>query len=125
MSFAERLQKFPDLGVTFRRPHEQPKLSLCLPRVLVVGEEAQGLVGVELAPIVSGGVGALRLLSALCELFEEIEEATPEQADAHGAELAEAAAHLRHHLNLTAAASDKAHAEHEASHQGQHGGSVH
>lgn len=126
MRFAERLKKFPEMGVTFKRPQEHPKLSLCLPRVMMLdGHQAQGLVGVELAPIVAGGVGALRLLSALVELFEDLE--TTKEADPgklFGQELREAAGHLRQHLNATAAASDCAHAEHEAMHQ-KDGGSVH
>lgn len=125
MSFAKRLEKFPPMNVTWVKPQERPHLSLCLPRVMLFENAAQGLVGIEVAPIIAGGIGALRLLSAFVELVEEMDAAPPEFEERYVKELGEAAKAFRKHLNMTAATSDKAHAEHDASHRDEHGGRVH
>lgn len=123
MSFADRLQKRVPMGAAAVKPTKSALLSLCHPQVLMVGGHAQGLVNLELAPFVVGGLGALRLLDALDEVFCEFERGTAagvEDPDVFAAELREAAALIHQHLASVGAASDQAHAEHEATHQ--HGG---
>lgn len=126
MSFAERLKKRESMAAAAVKPTKSALVSLCLPQVLMVGGMPQGLVNLELAPFVVGGVGAMRLLDALDELFCEAEQHAKSAAEdptlpGLGAELREAAALIRQHLASVTAASDQAHAEHEAKHQHDRG----
>lgn len=124
MSFAARLKKRASMGAAAVKPTKSVSLSFCLPQMLMVGGKAQGLVNLELAPFVIGGLGGLRLLDALDELLCEFERgaaAGVEDPDVFAAELREAAALIHQHLASIDAASDQAHAEHEAKHQHDRG----
>jgi len=122
MSFADRLSKRAPMRVAAVKPTKSALMSLCLPRVLEVGGMPQGLVNLELAPFVVGGLSAMRLLDALDELFCEAESyargpAKDPMLPGLPEELREAAALIRQHLASVEAASDHAHEEHEATHQ--------
>jgi len=126
VSFADRLKKRAPLDIAAERPTKSALVSLCLPQMLMVDGQAQGLVNLELAPFVVGGMSALRMLDALDELFCELERHANSSAEDHafelfGAELKEAAAVIHHHLASVDAASNQAHAEHEATHQHEKG----
>lgn len=126
MSFADRLKKRAPMGAAAVTPTSSALVSLCLPQMLVVGGQAQGLVNLELAPFVVGGMGSTRLLDALDELFCEAEEHAKGPAEdptlpGLAEELREAAALIRQHMASISAASDQAHAEHEAKHQHDRG----
>lgn len=109
MSFADRVRKWMPLEIAAARPTKSKMMELCLPRLLLLEGNAVGLVNLELAPVVVGGVASTRLLYALNELFSEAEPSGPE--------LLEAAALIRQHLASLEAASEQAHVEHEATHQ--------
>lgn len=109
MSFADRVRKWMPLEIAAARPTESKMMALCLPRLLVLEGNPVGLVNLELAPIVVGGVASTRLLYALNELLTE---AAPSPG-----ELVEAATLIRQHLASLEAASEQAHSEHEATHQ--------
>lgn len=126
MSFSDRLKKRAPMGAAAVTPPKSALVSLCLPQMLMVGGKAQGLVDMELAPFVVGGLGSTRLLDALDELFCEADGHAKSPAEdpvlpGLGAELREAAALIRQHLASISAASDQAHAEHEAKHQHDRG----
>lgn len=126
MSFADRLKKRESMAAAAVKPTSSALVSLCLPRMLVVGGQAQGLVNLELAPFVVGGMGSTRLLDALDELFCEAERHAKSPAEdptlpGFAEELREAAALIHRHLASISAASDQAHAEHEATHQHDRG----
>lgn len=121
MSFADRLKKRTPMALAAVRPTKTGLVSLCLPQMLVLEDHAVGLVNLELAPLVVGGMSSIRLLDALDELFEEAERHAKGSAEnptlpGFGAELLEAATAIRQHLASVAAAADQAHAEHEATH---------
>lgn len=116
MSFAARLAKRPPLGAVAERPTKSEGLALCFPHLLRVAGKTKGLVDLETAPFVVGGIEALRILDALDELLGTVDEAGLPP------ELQEAARHVRSHMQSVQAASDLAHAQHEAFHAGEKGG---
>lgn len=109
MSFASRLLKFRPMAIAAAAPTKSIGLQLCLPRLLVVDNNAVGLANLEVATLLVAGVASTRLLCALAQLLHE-----PSPSPA---ELVEAAALIQQHLTSLGAASDQAHAEHEAAHQ--------
>lgn len=109
MSFAARVSKWMPLGIAAAVPTKSAMMALCLPRLLLVEGNPVGLVNLELAPLLVGGVASTRLLYALDELLAE---PSPSPEEIH-----EAATLIRQHLASMAAASDLAHTEHEATHQ--------
>lgn len=109
MKFAERVTKWLPLAIAAAQPTQSQIMQLCLPRMLLLEGNGVGLVNLELAPVVVGGIASTRLLYALNELFSE-----PSPSPA---ELVEAAALVRQHLASLEAASEQAHIEHEATHQ--------
>ncbi|HEY0881162.1 MAG TPA: hypothetical protein VGD87_06520, partial [Archangium sp.] len=119
MSFADRLSKRPPMPIEAKPPVKSALVGMCLPQMLATEGHAVGLVNLELAPILLGGMSAIRILDALDELFADMEAAADdtEAQEKFGPELFEAARLIRQHLESVSSASRQAHAEHEAKHQ--------
>lgn len=126
MSFDDRLQKRPPLPIAIGAPTKSVGLALCMPQVVAVAGQAQGLLTGELAPLVAGGLGALRLLDAVDELLGEfVQQVAEPAADGLGyavlpgalaAELHAAAKLIRAHMQSVDAAQAEARDAHERFH---------